>query len=96
MVVLIEGTLVTQDSTDNTPKEFFMATAILNLDDHTLSLKGDDESVIVDGIPVIYRETESVDQWVERQARKRGFTTTGEPFDYRSGFVYRLRKRTDK
>ncbi len=70
-----------------------MATALLNLSKHTLTLKDDDDTIIVEGIPVRYRENEDVDNWVSRQARDHGFFTAGEPFDYLDGLVYRLRKR---
>lgn len=67
------------------------ATAVLNLDEHTLTLRNKAGKPMAAPIPVQYRENESVDAWVARQAAKRGFSPAGEPFDYRNGFVYRLR-----
>ena len=72
-----------------------MATALLNLTEYpaTLTIKDDNENVITEGIPVRFKQTESVDTGVDRLVRKHGFSVAGEPFDYMAGFGYRLRTR---
>ncbi len=71
-----------------------MATAVLDVTGYpfNVTLKDDDETILAEGT-IKPDPSKSINAQVATFAGKKGFSLTGEPFDYVNGVVYRLRTR---
>jgi len=71
-----------------------MATAVLDVTGYpfNVTLKDDDETVVAEGT-ITPNPSKSITAQVAAFAGKKGFSLSGEPFDYVNGVVYRLRVR---